>query len=223
MLVIAGALFAEFWPGFYPARIVVTGNARVDRATIVHAAGIARHRSIWLQNIGKMAARVAAIPFVGRATIRRYPPGTIAIRVTERVPFAVVWRGETYALVDDTLRVLEDFPDGTGLPNLVLPDSGSLTPGTFLQSSDARTLRGVYAALQAAMLTPARLAFDHYGQVEATTPDGLRLLLGYPTDLDNKVRLCSAILAQAQAHHQKPAIVDVRAPTTPVVTYANRR
>ena len=110
VLLFAGAVFGEFWPGFYPRHIVVSGNARIDRATILQAAAIARHRSIWLQSIGKMATRVAAIPFVERATIHRYPPATIVIRVTERVPFAIARRGDDDALIDDTLRVLQDAP-----------------------------------------------------------------------------------------------------------------
>lgn len=223
VLLIAGSVFAEFWPGFYPRQIVVAGNSRVDRATIVRSAAIARHRSIWLQSIGKMAARVAAIPFVGKATVKRYPPATIAIRVTERAPFAVVRRGDNDAMVDDTLRVLQDAPDAPALPVFALRGSAALVPGTFLESTDALTLRNVYTVLQAAALTPILLAFDRYGQVEVTTAGGLRLLLGDPANMDDKVRLCSAILSQLAAQHRKPAIIDVRAPSTPVVTYGTRR
>lgn len=223
VIAIVGGAFAEFWPGFYPKRIVVSGNVHVDRATIVQAAAIAPHRSIWLQSIGKMAGRVAAIPFVGKATIRRYPPGTIAIRITERVPFAVVRRGEDEALVDGNLRVLQEAPDPSTLPVFVLSGSATFIPGTFLQSNDALTLRNVYTVLQGAALVPAELTFDRYGQVEVTTAGGLRLLLGEPANLDDKVRLCSAILSQMAAQRRKPAVIDVRAPATPVVTYATRR
>ena len=222
VIAIAGGAFAEFWPGFYPARIVVTGNVRVDRSTIVHAAAIARHRSIWLQNIRKMAARVAAVPLIDRATVKRYPPGTIAIRVTERVPFAIVRRGEESATVDDTLRVLQDAPDVSALPVFVLQGSAAFVPGAFLQSNDAIALRTVYTVLAGAGLTAAALQFDRYGQVEATTTGGIRLLLGEPANLDDKVRLCAAIVAQIVAHGRNAKTVDVRAPSTPVVTYATR-
>jgi hypothetical protein len=222
VVAIAGGAFAEFWPGFYPARIVVTGNARVDRSTVLRAAAIARHRSIWLQNIQKMAARVAAIPLIGRATVKRYPPGTIAIRVTERVPFAIVRRGGEAAIVDDALRVLHDAPAGSTLPVFALPGSGTLVPGAFVDSNDALTLRTVYTALDGAGLTPAALQFDRYGQVEATTTGEVHLLLGEPANLDDKVRLCAAIIAQTAAQRRQPETVDVRAPSTPVVTYASR-
>jgi cell division septal protein FtsQ len=222
VLLVAGGAFAEFWPGFYPRHVVVTGNARVDRATIVRAAGIARHRSIWLQSIRTMAANVAAIPFVGKAAVKRYPPATIAIRITERVPFAMVRRGENQALVDDTLRVLEDAPDARALPVFVLPGGTAFVPGSFLESNDALTLRNVYTMLASAAFTPAMLTFDRYGQVEVTTASGVRMLLGEPANLDDKVRLCSAIVAQLAAHGRKPATIDVRAPSTPVVTYATR-
>lgn len=222
IVLVAGAGFAEFWPGFYPKQIVVTGNARIDRATILHAAAIARHRSIWLQSIRSMASRIAALPFVGRATVHRYPPATIAIRISERVPFAIVRRGEDDAMVDDTLRVLQVAPEPGSLPVFMLSGHAAFVAGTFLRAGDAVALRTVYASLQAAELTPKLLAFDRYGQVEATTRNGMRLLLGEPNDLESKVRLCSAILLQTAALRRKPAIVDVRAPSTPVVTYATR-
>ena len=219
LVLIAGGVFAEFWPGFYPKQIVVAGNARIDRATILRAAAIGRHRSIWLQNISKMAARVAAIPLIGRATVRRYPPATIAITVTERVPFAVVRRDDDEATVDDTLRVLEDAAEAGALPVFVLSGSAPFVPGTFLHSNDASTLRRAYAILDGAALAPASLSFDRYGQVEATTTDGLQLLLGEPNDLEDKVRLCAAIVSQTAARRRKPATIDVRAPETPVVRY----
>lgn len=213
--------FAEFWPGFYPQRVMVTGNARVDRAAILQAAGIARHRSIWLQSIRAMASRIAAIPFVGRATVRRYPPGTIAIGISERVPFAIVQRDDDEALVDVDLRVLQVGAAPSGLPVFVLAGAQPLTTGAFLHSNDALELRAAYDMLDAAALVPARLQFDRYGQLEATTTRGLHLLLGEPANLEEKVRLCSAILAQGQ--RRLPLTIDVRAPSTPVVTYAVRR
>lgn len=216
----AGSAFAEFWPGFYPKQIVVSGNVRVDRATILRAADVAGHRSIWLQSIRSMASRIAAIPFIGRATVHRYPPGTIAIRVVERVPFAVVRRNDDEATVDDALRVLEDGADGDALPVFVLRGNAPLVPGTFLHSNEALTLRNVYAALRRATIAPSLVSFDRYGQVEAATTGGLRLLLGEPNDLDDKVRLCDAILSQTLARRRKPETIDLRAPSTPVVTYA---
>jgi cell division septal protein FtsQ len=215
VIAVALAGFAEFWPGFYPKHILVSGNERVDRATILQAA--------LMQSINAMAARVAAIPFVGRVTVRRYPPGTIAIAVTERVPFAMVQRGDAMAIVDDSLRVLGNESDDAALPLFVLSGNNAFVPGAFLHSNDALALRSAYATVKDAALVPTLLEFDRYGQLEVTTADGLHLLLGDPSGLEQKVRLCSAILAQTTGQRRKLATIDVRAPGTPVVTYAVHR
>jgi cell division protein FtsQ len=217
-VIAGGFLFAAVYPGFEPKHIAVLGNRRVSRNEILARAAIAPHESIWIQNTGAMARRIAAIPYIATASVRRVPPATLRIRVTERAPFAVLQSGAAEALVDHSLRVLEPAGDDAPLPLLIVAPGTALTPGAFAQGGGAIELRGVYDALVTAQLAPLELRFDRFGGIVATLHGGLRLLLGSPGDLAQKLRLARAILAQL-VNGRRVAAVDLRAPSAPVLVY----
>ncbi len=80
-------------------------------------------------------------------------------------------------------------------------------------------LRSAYDAMSAHAIVPAELAFDRFGGIVATLPDGPRLLLGSGSDLDKKLTLARAILSQVVTHQRPVAAIDLRAPATPVLVY----
>lgn len=217
-LVSVGAGFAVTWPGFDPQSIRVTGNRRVPSSEILAKAEVAPRTSIWFQSTGAMAKRIASIPDVESAKVRRIPPATIRISVTERVPYAVLRSGANDAVADRALRVLS-YDEGQKLPIFVLRPGVDLTPGTFVTSSDALSLRDAYGALLERGFVPVQLAIDRYDGLEVTLQTGPRLLLGNRSDLPKKLALANAILAQVVHGERRVAAIDVRAPATPVVVY----
>ena len=218
-LVIAGLVFAATWAGFQPKHIVVVGNHRVTRHEIVVRAAILRHETIWLQNTGAIAKRIEAIPFVDTASVHRIPPATIEIAIAERTPFAILVSGSESGLADHALRVLDAAPADARLPMLVLEPGLELVPGAFVKTRDAVALRAAYDALNAAQIVPAQIALDRYGGIVVTLSDGLRLLLGTPADLAQKLALVNPILSQVVGRQRRVAALDLRAPATPVIVY----
>jgi cell division septal protein FtsQ len=217
-LLAVGGGFAVTWPGFDPKSIRVTGNHRVASSEILARAAIAPRTSMWFQSTGAMAKRIASIPDVESVKIRRIPPATIRISVTERVPYAVLRSGANDAVADRAMRVLLYDGEQT-LPIFVLQPGVDLTPGTFVTSSDALSLRDAYGALLQRGFVPVQLALDRYGGLEVTLQTGPRLLLGNGSDLPKKLALASAILAQIVHGERRVAAIDVRAPASPVVVY----
>jgi cell division septal protein FtsQ len=218
--ILAGALsFAATYPGFDPKRIVVSGNSRVSRQEIVARAGVAPRTTIWLQNAGAIAARVTAIPYIDSVRVRRIPPATIRIVVTERAPFAVLRSGYDAAVVDRSLRVLEPAPDGGALPLFNVEPGIALTPGSFVRSSRALALRAAFETMTSRQIVPVELGFDRYGGLVVTMHGGLRLLLGGQSDMAQKLTLADAILSQIVARRRRVAAIDLRAPSAPVLVY----
>jgi cell division septal protein FtsQ len=215
-----GALaFAATWPGFDPQRVAVRGNHRVATAEILARAAVAPRESIWLQNTRAMERRIAAIPYVAAATVHRMPPASVTIVVSERSPFAELRSGDSGAIVDRSLRVLTLGAPASTLPVLAIKPGLDLEPGAFVHSRDAGTLRAAYDAMSAHQIVPTELAFDRFGGIVATLPDGPRLLLGSERDLDKKLTLARAILSQVVTHRRPVAAIDLRAPATPVLVY----
>ncbi len=217
-LVAVGAAFAVTWPGFTPKSIHVSGNHRVSSSEILAKAAIAPLTSMWFQNTGAMAKRIASIPDVESAKVHRIPPATIRIDVTERVPYAELRSGANEAVADRAMRILSYDVEQT-LPVFVLRPGLELTPGTFVTSSDALSLRDAYSALLERGFVPVELELDRYDGLEVTLQTGPRLLLGNRSDLPKKLALANAILAQVVHGERRVAAIDVRAPATPVVVY----
>lgn len=219
--IIAGLLvIAASWPGFDAKYIIVAGNRRVSRHEILAHAAIAPHLSIWLQNTHAIGARIDAIPYVASASVRRMPPSSIRIHISERVPFAVLRSGDESAIVDHSLRVLEPAVLGSALPVLLVSPGYELVPGDYVQTSAAVELRSAYDVIAARRLFPVQLQLDRFGGLVATMRGGLRLLLGGTDDLGRKLTLADAILAQVMGGQQRRvAALDLRAPSAPVLVY----
>ena len=191
----------------------------MSRQEILERAAVAPHTTIWLQNTGAIAHRVAGIPYIGSAHVRRIPPATIRIEVTERTPFAVLRSGYDAAVADRALRVLEPATGESPLPVFDVEPALALTPGTFVHSSEAVALRSAFETMAARNIVPVELGFDRYGGLVVTMRGGLRLLLGGEADLAQKLTLADAILSQIVARRRRSAAIDLRAPSAPVLVY----
>ncbi len=219
ILALAALAVAATWPGFEPKAILVSGNQRVSRGEILARAHVAPLVSIWLQNTNAIGKRIAAIPYVDIAHVRRIPPSTIRIVVTERKPFAVLRSGGQTALVDSALRILEAAQPGMPYPELVLPVGMAFEPGEFVRNPTALSLRNAYESIEGSDIVATALQYDRFGGLVVTVRGGLRLLLGSDRNLSQKVALADAILAQVVGRRRPVAAIDLRAPSAPVLVY----
>ncbi len=223
LLVGTGLAVAATWPAFDPKEIAIRGNHRVARAEILARAAIPAHVTIWLQNTGAIARRVEAIPYIATAAVGRTPPAAMQIAVVERVPFAIVRSGDERAVVDHALRVLEPADGGEPFPELAIAPGSELVPGAYVRSRDAVELRDAYDAVAATRIPAIALGLDRFGGLVVTMRGGMKLLLGGSNDLDRKLTLASAILAQVVTQQRRVAAIDLRAPTAPVLVYGPSR
>jgi cell division protein FtsQ len=221
LLGVAAATGAVLWPGFTPKAIDVSGNHNASRAEIVAKAAIAPNVNIWLQNPRAIEARVASIPYVDAVRVHRVPPATIAIDVTERIPFAVVTEGSQAVLVDRDLRVLQAANAPSDLVTFTLPPGSDLAPGVFLKTVDAIRLKTSYDELIAAHVVPIALGYDKFDGIVATMRGGIRVMLGDDDEMPRKIALIDPILAQVVRKGKPADAIDLRAPNTPVVVYKN--
>jgi cell division protein FtsQ len=219
VLLLAALGLGASWPGFDPKTVAVTGNELVARSEILDRAAVASDQSMWFQSLGAMRARIETIPYIATATVRRLPPGSIVIVVSERSPFAVVRSGDDAAVVDRDLRVLQAATGEEKLPVFSVEPGLTLTPGEFLTRSGIVTLRNDYEAMIAAHVSPRRLELDRFGGLVATVRGGIRVLLGDENDFAKKLALVDPILSQVVSNQRQVAAIDLRAPAAPVIVY----
>lgn len=102
---------------FLISSIVVTGTRLGDPAEVVAVAD-AIDAPIFTVDAAAAAERVAALPYVERATVSTMYPNEVAITVVERVSVAVWQHGERSFLVDSSGNVLAER-GASGLPTVV--------------------------------------------------------------------------------------------------------
>jgi cell division septal protein FtsQ len=219
ILAVAAVTFAVLYPGFDPKSVVASGNRVVPSSEIVRAAGVNMGANMWLQNGRAIGKRVEAIPYIDVARVHRFPPATVVISVTERVPYAVVTSDARSVLVDRHLRVLAPQYDATTLPQFVLSPGVALGPGSFVTRHDLNAMASDYDAMIAAHVVPLQLEYDKLGGLVATMRGGVKILLGDDEDLTKKLSLVDPILAQVVRKERRVSEVDLRAPSTPVLVY----
>lgn len=175
------ALGASAWsslgPSWFAARLAaaglfridtvrVSGNAALSAADIQNAAGLRPGDSMLAFDLEAARARVAALPRVRAASLRRRLPGTVVIEVVERVPCAVVRADRPYFVDAEGAIVGVPGPEGSGaLPVLTGVEvlAGALTPR-------GREDLGAGIALIAAVRQvgfPALSAIDHIDVADA--------------------------------------------------------
>jgi cell division protein FtsQ len=196
--------------------VVVVGAEHTRTSAIEDASGI--HAGVAMVDVAPQAAaaELRSLPWVADATVRREWPRTIVVSIRERRPAVAVARPDgTWALADVSGRILALVHQP--LPGLVHVHGIAqlLTPGQVVPDDALDAVR------VAAALPPELTAV--VGGVNLT-PTGIELgltqghgvvRLGDASELDQKLRAAVTVLAKVPP--RAVAVLDVRAPDTPVV------
>ncbi|HEY1727699.1 MAG TPA: FtsQ-type POTRA domain-containing protein [Candidatus Baltobacteraceae bacterium] len=206
------------WPGFTPKNVDVYGTKHVAVADVLKRAAIPSNRNAWLIDKHAAETRVDAIPWVQSTRIHRSLPASVRIVVVERTPAACVQSASARYLVDANGHVIEtscnDGPRAVviGWPGLTPQQAGSTIDVAQLTRflSDVRTLRANH-------VDPVYSAFDRFGGLDVTLSGGIAVRFGDDRDLAQKATLVDPILQTYGKRSRDVAVIDLRAPSTPVV------
>lgn len=224
LLIAAG--FAGFriatWPGFFPKNIAVFGTSHVTAADVLKLAAIPNGRNVWLIDKHAAEARVDALPWVQTTRVHRSLPASVRIVVVERTPAACLQAGSARYLVDAGGHVIETSCNAA--PRAVVLGWQSLGPQHAGSLVDVSTLTRFLAdvqTLRAHHLEPVYTGFDRFGGLEATLGGGITVRFGDDRDLAQKAALVDPILQAYGKRTRDVAVIDLRAPSTPVVEERN--
>jgi len=214
---IAGFRIAT-WPGFAAKSITVVGTSHVTIADVLKRAAITSDRNVWLIDKHAAEARVDTLPWVQSTRVHRELPSNVRIVVVERTPAACVQTASARYLVDATGHVIETSCNAApravviGWPGLAAQHAGSMIDVAQLARflADLQTLR-------ADRLEPVFSNFDRFGGLDVTLNGGITVRFGDDRDLAQKARLVDPILQAYGKRTRDVAVIDLRAPATPVV------
>lgn len=144
VLVMAGAIGWQWASGIMVAEVRIQGYQHAELDELASLVDTDSSVALIDVNPDSIAANVEQHPWVDVATVRRFPTGTLSVRITERIPVAIaIDRGEAVAYLDADGRVMPlvrsavyDVPTISGLARV---NHGGIV--------EEETVRGMLAAL----------------------------------------------------------------------------
>jgi cell division protein FtsQ len=182
-------------------QVRVTGTAVVTEEEVRAAADVAVGTPLARVDLDEVADRVVELAAVERAVASRDWPGTLVITVVERVPVAVVPRGDEFVVVDVAgvgFQTVAAAPDGLAVIRIATSE---------LDQSLVRDAVSVLAALTAQLREAlVEVAVSGPAGIELRLADDRVVIWGDATENDVKAGVADALLAQ------EGTVIDVSAP-----------
>jgi cell division protein FtsQ len=201
---VAGAVWVVFWSSYVTVRSAqVSGNGSVGTARIERAADVPVGTPLARVDLDAIRKRVEAIPAVKSADVSRAWPHRVRVVVTERVPIAVVNRGDglraldadgvmfgSYAKMPKRLPLVRTQPD---TPTEALAEGGKVI-GSLPASVAARV---------------ATIEVDSIDQISLVLHNGRRVVWGSAEQSAQKAEVLAVLLSRPGQ------VIDVTVPGRP--------
>lgn len=99
-------------------KIQISGNSRISEIDVLQALGLDGDMSLPALDVEKARAALELLPWVKEASVRKIYPDKLAVKLTERKPYAVWQKNGAVDIVDGQGRVIVPYnaADGRGLP-----------------------------------------------------------------------------------------------------------
>ena len=203
LVVIAGIALS---PALDVESVRVVGARRLPADQVRTAAAIRPGVALALVDTAAVRRRVAALPYVRSATVRREWPSRLVVEVVERVPALAVPVAGGVALYDaDGVRLGGARTVPRGVPLLRVAGG---RPAPALVKAVVAVVRSVPAEIRAQVLGYAATSPD---EVVFALTGGREVVWGGADDAEAKARVLIALLRRPGTHY------DVRAPGAPAV------
>ena len=198
--------------------IKVVGGRHTTSEEVARVAGLDEGDNLLLLSTNEVEARAETLPWVLEAQVDRMLPGTVRVRVTERVPALVVSLGAARWTIDDQGYVLDSGVVSEKLPVLGGAETGDIQIGRRLETPEIqhalRVYRSLAKGLKERVVTVIAPSFE---RISLSLDDGTLIRFGAAERLAAKNEVLDALLDKLRQQGRSAAYIDVRVPTSPAV------
>lgn len=216
VLAVFGVCVALYTSSLFQVKSVeVVGNRHITTAQVRALAAVPPNATLLRFPAAAVAERVSASPWVADVSVSRVFPSGMRIRITERVPVAIVDAVETMWLVDGSGMIIAKPTTETSETIPVIRDVPGLDPKAGRRTSSEPLLNAIkiLTGIDPAIAKTIR-------SVSAPTVDGamlvrddhIEIVVGEAVDLAKKSQLALRILADEAG---KVVSIDVRVTDRP--------
>ena len=161
-------------PRFALARFEISGNTRTRTEEILGVLSAWRGRNLVALDLAPVAARLAAQPWIDRATISKRFPDGISVRVGEKKAVALFREGDALWWVDPSGRTIERYdPRRDRAEYVVIAGDRRALPDAVLLLEDLRDKRPEYFS---ALSEIASLPDGGFGMMDSLFRKPIRVL-----------------------------------------------
>lgn len=208
--VIGGLGWLAHSPWFAISRVVVSGVTGSDTLAILNDAGVVEGTPLITVGPRKVEERLVADPWVVNADVRLILPGTVEVTVNERTPVAWVQSDDRWAVVGGDATVLR-YDTTPGFPRAEFEVPGP-TRGNAYQDERVIGSLSFFLTLPPDLQEAASMG-ERDGEIWARV-QGYAILLGLPTEMDQKASALVAMLAEGL---ESGTTINLVAPSRPAV------
>ena len=212
-VLVAGIIAAAVYsPVLAVQTVTVEGTKLLTADQVRSALGPLQGKPLPQISDGDVSALLEPLVQVREVSSQARPPSTLLVKVTERVPVALVKQGDAYQLVDVEGVQLSATADPETTPLPVIDGGGGTLPQDLFHAITA-----VLGALPADVLVRlSNASAKSVDAVELKLVDGQTIIWGNAGEKELKAKVLAALL-KAPANPKNPVkIYDVSAPRHPV-------
>lgn len=220
-LLITSALFAFTYSSYFNIMdIKVSGNQYFSGDEIVIMSGIGENTNVFKVPLREIEARLRKNPRIESVQAKRKLPGTVIIEISERKAVALLPYSGYFVELSEAgvaLSVVETLRNSL-LPLITGARPVSVSVGEKVDLK--KVLVGVrIASLFSEKLRPrlSEINVSYPQNVIVYAEDGIKILFGDWTSLENKVEVAEAILARVEQEGRRIGSIDLRIEKRPVV------
>jgi cell division protein FtsQ len=196
----------------------LVGGKHTSAVDIAAAAGLDPGDNLLLISTDRIEDAAETLPWVRRAEVHRVLPGTVRVRITERVPAFVLSLGATRWTLDVYGHILTTGVARKGLPVLGGVDTGDVEVGGRLAVPELLDALSAFRSLPAGVRSEVSAVIAPTSErISFSLADGMLIRFGAAESLDAKHEVLTALLRELRRENRVVAYVDVRVPTNPAV------
>lgn len=220
---VLGAVGAIAWGGLASPllavdEVKVVGARHTTSEEVAAVADLGPEDNLLLLSTDTVEARAETLPWVRRASVDRLLPGTVRVRIVERVPAMVVSLGAARWTIDARGNVLDSGVVSDDLPILGGAETGDIEIGGQLSTPEIqhalRAFRSLSGKLQDDIVAVVAPTFE---RISFSLADGTLIRFGAAERLGAKNQVLNALLTNLRQSQKSAAYIDVRVPTSPAV------
>lgn len=198
--------------------VKVVGGRHTTSEDVALAAGLGPDDNLLLLSTDAVAESAETLPWVRSAEVDRMLPGTVRVRIIERVPAMIVSLGAARWTIDAHGFVLDSGAENDKLPILGGAETGDIEVGAQLMTPEIQDALKAYRSMSkklrgkiVAVIAPS------FERISFSLADGTLIRFGAAERLQAKNQVLNALLAKLAKQGRDAAYIDVRVPTSPAI------